>query len=166
MKLTDYLPVGYPVERMVQGVGILWAAMALGSLPYLYRLGDARSDLYFYRGTALEPTLIPDARMLDFHVILEGSFSVVPFFVGLFLAFMGSLYVYHFSESRSIYLMRRLPNRWELLRRCITLPLVGIGGMLILVCILFFVYYGLYFIFTPEAALTPDQWGKWLASWQ
>ena len=33
----------------------------------------------------------------------------------------------HYQESRSIYLMRRLPDRGELWRRCLTLPLTGLA---------------------------------------
>jgi len=69
-------------------------------------------------------------------------------------------YMYHFRGSKSIYLMRRLPKKNELWKRCITFPaacavLAGIAAFLtMLVC------FYIYLIAVPDAALRPGQWEK------
>ena len=62
-------------------------------------------------------------------------------------------YFYHYQDSRSIYTMKRLPDRWELWRRCLTLPFwtVIISGVLVL--LLTGVYYLIYLKCTPAGCL-------------
>ncbi len=45
-------------------------------------------------------------------------------------------YMTFYRESKSIYLMRRIPDRWELPRRCAAVPLIGLAAGLILTAIL------------------------------
>ena len=53
-------------------------------------------------------------------------------------------YASHFIGSRADYLMRRLPARLELHRRCLTLPCVGIALSLILSVVLDLAYRAIY----------------------
>ena len=67
-------------------------------------------------------------------------------------------YSYFYQGSRSIYLMRRLPNRFELPRRCLTLPVAAI-----LICMLAalgngVLYYGIYRLLTPVECLPAGLW--------
>lgn len=67
-------------------------------------------------------------------------------------------YAYHYQGSRSIYLMRRLPSRWELWRRCLALPAAGAVCALLLAALLLLCYFGLYLLLTPRPCLQPGQW--------
>ena len=53
----------------------------------------------------------------------------------------------------SIYLMKRLPNKWELHRRAITVPCIAVLATIgvALTAILF--YYIIYFLATPKVCL-------------
>ena len=62
--------------------------------------------------------------------------------------------------AKSIYLMRRLPDRWELARRCLAIPLLTVACALLLVVILLPAFYGIYLHLTPEDALRPGQLDK------
>ena len=55
--------------------------------------------------------------------------------------------------------MRRLPERTELHRRSLALPLAGIGICLITVFFLLLIYFGIYCLAAPEGHVMPDQWG-------
>ena len=67
-------------------------------------------------------------------------------------------YVGFRNGSKSHYLMRRLPDKWEHHRRCLALPLLAILAGLVLIPILIAVYYAIYLHFTPEQCLQPNQW--------
>ncbi len=62
--------------------------------------------------------------------------------------------------SRSDYLMRRLPNRWELARRSYALPLLLILATLVTMALLLAIYYAVYLALTPPECLQPDQLSK------
>ncbi len=74
-------------------------------------------------------------------------------------------YGFHYQGSKSIYLMKRLPDKWELHRRCITLPLVGIGICLITAFLLLLLYYAVYMIVTPPECIIENQWQKLWTTW-
>ena len=98
--------------------------------------------------------------MIDFVEILgEGllGFLIVS---ALMIAAAVMHYVYHFHESKSIYTMRRLPSRWELHRRCLTLPAVGLVISAITAMIFLVAFYAIYMNMTPDVCLTPGQWQK------
>lgn len=99
-----------------------------------------------------------NARMVPFFQLLDKAllgYLVVA--VGM-LAMAGYSYSYFYQGSRSIYLMRRLPDFWELPRRCLVVPGVGIlicGGLALLNLAL---YYGIYIFFTPVECLPGVLW--------
>jgi hypothetical protein len=64
--------------------------------------------------------------------------------------------------SRSDYLMRRLPDRWEYPRRCVTLPLLGAVAIIAEFLIVTLIYFAVYALFTPGICL-PAGWqdGLW-----
>lgn len=74
--------------------------------------------------------------------------------IALFMAALAIYnYKYHFQSSKSIYLMRRLPDKGDLARRCLTLPLLGILTCIILAVIVTGLCYWVYMTNTPEVYL-------------
>lgn len=74
----------------------------------------------------------------------------------------GVHYLYHYRDGRSIYLMRRLPDRWELHRRCLFLPLAGLLAVGILSLALAVGYFFLYRWAIPEGLIPGPEWqGIW-----
>ena len=121
--LARHLPCGFPV-KMEKSIlaGILGSAIGL-TLPLLVRMENAKNDLYTYRGT--RKVLIEGAVMVDFIDLVEHAFLGFFLAIALALAFGFYHYAFHHQGSKSIYLMRRLPNGFELHRRCWTVPVAA-----------------------------------------
>ncbi|NLB89630.1 MAG: hypothetical protein GX786_00185 [Clostridiales bacterium] len=145
-------------EKQFFFIGMLCAV--LYSFMFFIRYGNARFDLYIYSPASNTRILIPGAVMPDFYLLLEYYWAGLAVLAICMLALIIYHYVYHWQGSKSIYLMRRLPNRFELHRRCLTLPLIGIFTCLLTAIILLLLFYGTYVAFTPKECLTPDQWQK------
>ena len=92
------------------------------------------------------------------------SWYSAPVFTGFSLLFLGAaiLAAYNYSGfrngSKSYYLMRRLPDKWEYHRRCLALPLAATLAGLVLIPVLMGLFYVLYLHATPEQCLQPGQW--------
>lgn len=73
-----------------------------------------------------------------------------------------ALYFYsvHFQGSKSIYTMRRLPKRGELLRRCTLVPLLVMILSVVLFLMLKVAYYGFYVWVVPAEWREPGQWRR------
>ena len=160
MKLPDmkrYAPLGFPLEteRNLYLVGLICSV--------LY------SMLFFVRYIAERDILLAAAEdgwsdgtkvMPDFAELISGCFNGFFILGTAMLVFILYHYAYHHQGSRPIYLMRRLPRRTELHRRCLTIPLLAALGCMCAVLLLCFIYFGVYMLFTPHIYLAPDQWGK------
>lgn len=69
-------------------------------------------------------------------------------------------YADHYREgSRPVYLMRRLPDRWEYHRRCLAIPTAAAAAAAVLLAASLTLFYGIYIYFTPAACvIAPGQW--------
>ena len=156
--LTKNAPPGAEIlEQTNRYFGQLIFAV-LWSLGFLFRYSSARSNLYYT--TSHGRYLQSGAMMPEFGDLLGRAFLVVRVML-LILVVCIALNYYSFHQgSKSIYLMRRLPDPMELHRRCILLPVLGMAGCLLLRGVLIFVYFAVYMLATPEGCLPPDQWQK------
>ena len=151
-----YAPPGYEVEREVRvfKIGLL---LAIGfSLLFLVRY----LHTYHYEKHFSFWILDKDAIMPDFSELISGwlyGFFLLPM---VMLAYVPVHYMQYHQESKCIYLMRRLPNPFELHYRCWVIPVAcGVVCLLIaFVCLL--IYFAVYMLVTPDQCLTPDQWQK------
>ena len=66
-----------------------------------------------------------EVRLPDFSVLTQGLFVTFWAFLVLSLGLAALHYRSFYSESKSIYTMRRLPDPGEFHRRCLALPLGG-----------------------------------------
>ncbi len=156
--LSRYAPLGVGVRSEWQGYLAGLTVAVVYSMIYLLRYFNARENLYEWTLKGRE--LIEGAVMPDFAELMDGTLLV---FVAIALT-MGGLaiyhYIYHRLDTKSFYVMRRLPSRWELHLRCLTLPVTGllICGIAVLIVIL--IYYWIYVGCTPEECLVPGQWAR------
>ena len=156
--LSRYAPLGINVRSEWQGYVAGLAVAVVYSMIYLLRYFNARENLYEWTLKGRE--LIEGAVMPDFAELMDGTLLV---FLAIALTMMGLViyhYIYHRLDTKSYYVMRRLPSRWELHRRCLTLPVIGL-----LICgaaalIMTLIYYWIYMGCTPEECLMPGQWGR------
>ena len=129
-------------------------ALCVFTVSYL----NARSSLFeIYLG---ERVIREGAVMEDFREVLSFSFAGFAVVAAMAVAQAVRFYAGHYRESRSIYLMRRLPDRMELHRRCLTLPVAQLVIGAATAFILLLIFYLIYMKFTPEACLSPGQWSK------
>ena len=154
--LSRYAPLGINVRSEWLGYVAGLAVAALYSMIYLLRYFNARQNLYEW--TLKGWQLRDGAIMPDFAALMEGMLLVFAAIALTMLGLAAYHYIYHRIDTKSYYVMRRLPSRWELHRRCLTLPVAGllICGAAALMVIL--IYYWIYMGCTPEECLMPGQW--------
>ena len=118
-------------------------------------------DLYEFDGA--KKTLIQGIKMPDFPLILDRltlGFALVAICMLFYVIYYYGSYK---NGSMSIYLMKRLPSKFEMHKRALTLPLITAALSLIIGLLVSIIYLGLYVLFTPVECLKPDQWQKfWL----
>ena len=156
--LSRHLPCGFPAKMEQKALsGVLGAAIGL-TVPLAVRISNAKGDLYTYRGS--KKVLIDGMMMPDFIDLVEHAF--LGFFIAMLLALAFALYHYafHYQGSKSIYLMRRLPNRLELHRRCWTVPVAAALIIAAVMVLTFLFYFAIYLLVTPDGCLESGQWQK------
>lgn len=156
--LERFVPPGIEAGREVYWArGGLSISALFSFLCFIIRCVSARSKL-FSRMPDGEKELIEGALMSPFRDVIGISFAGFAVIAAAMLGLAAYHYAYHRIGSRSIYLMRRLPDRFELHRRCLALPVAVIvlcaAASFILLCI----YYWIYLAMTPEQCLVPGQW--------
>ena len=101
-------------------------------------------------------TVVEGAVMAPFSQVV--SPALFPFWGAI--AVMLGVVVYHYAyftrESRSIYLMARLPSRWERHRRAWTLPILGMLLCLLAALLFTLLCYAVYLDKTPAQCLPPQ----------
>ena len=96
----------------------------------------------------------------DFYEFLEGKFLLFGIIILYCLGTMVFRFFYYYQGSKSIYLMRRLPDRSLLIRSCVETPLQRISISLLVMMGMVLLLYLAYWIATPMQYLQPDQWQK------
>lgn len=152
--IARYLPAGLSWDE--ERPYLKWSLLtsSLWSLTYFGRYFRAYHALFYLHQISYNKTerrLRPGAVMAPFQELMVGTpltlFGIY-FFALLILG--GFHYLYHRKGSMSIYLMKRLPNRWELHRRCWGVPLLGAAAGLLLMTALMLLYYLFYCCVTPD----------------
>lgn len=158
--LERNLPPGYVCKTELLAVALAFCWTVLSSLiGFLNGYLNERQALYLRTGTEL---ILDESRVMpDFVTILGDKLQIMIIFALLVLILPTAIhYAYYYSGGKSIYLMRRLPNGWELHRRSLFIPLLYALLFVITAVILFLIFYTVYMNFTPEACLMPGQWQK------
>lgn len=136
------------------------AAVLISTLSFWSRLQSHMSALYDYPSGAYIP-----GRAIPTYIYLlsaEASNLAITVFFPFTLVVVGAIllavwnYLGFRRETKSVYLMKRLPDRWELSRRCLALPLLTLLACGVLVPLLTGLFYGLYLYLPPPEAIPPD----------
>jgi len=152
--LEKYTPPGITFKSRLNY--ILWyLGIAIGwSWTYLIKYVTARSNLYEYALSGM--VLRRGAVMPKFSVLVQDGVDSRYGFWGFYLLMLAIIvanYLHYYQGSKSIYLMRRLPDRWEIHRRNVILPLLAMVVGALTHLALWMLYYGIYLTCTPAQCL-------------
>lgn len=139
-------------------VGGLAASWVYSSMLFLVRFFNDRTDLFYRSGN--QALLRAGAVMTDFGVLVNDTLWGFVLLAVCMLCMAVFRYAYFYRDSKSICLMRRLPDRWELHRRCLALPLAAVAVCLLAASLVLLADLAVYYAFTPGECLTPHQWQK------
>lgn len=161
-KIRKIIPVGIKAETEIW---IFASALAAGICrALLFFQAYSREYNRLFEIEYGKRVLINGRMMTDFYDVLDGTFD--GFFIGIF-AFICLIFLhygYHHKDSKSIYTMKRLPDKYELHKRCFTVPVIGIITSIILALSLLLIFYYYYMAKTPAECLFSDQWERlWTA---
>lgn len=156
--LERSVPAGLNYRQELQWLAYGGVASLIYSLGFLIRYSHHYQSLFQQVGASR--LLDTSAVMPDFVEILGSGLIGFLVLTLCMAALLINHYAYHYQGSKSIYLMQRLPSRWELHRRCITLPLLAVIVCLCVALLLLLVYFAIYLAVTPPACLAPQQWPR------
>lgn len=149
--LEKYAPLGIGVEKHIKGFFALVGCATGCTMFFFLQYANALEQLYTYR--AGKKVLIEGAMILSFEQITEGLFLMGYLESVAILLMSIYYYLYHHQGSKMMYLMKRLPDKWEVHRRCWTLPIAGAVLMAAWMMILKMIYYAIYILYTPSQCL-------------
>ena len=121
-------------------------------MSFLYKYINARNALFVYRYGNVK-TIMEGTVMRPFEELLENTMDGFLIFLAVMILLILLHYMSYYKDSKSIYLMKRLPDKWELYRRCIVVPFAAIVVGVITALACWMLYYGIYLYFTPAQCL-------------
>lgn len=149
--LEQYAPPGIEIatEKGFYMGGMIGAI--IWSMSFLIHYLNQRSALFVYKSGVYQ--LREDAMIATFEELME--FKFLPFYFVMLCTMLAVIYhyMYHYRGSHMMYLMKRLPDKMELHRRCFALPLLGTALAALCMFLLKMLYYSIYVIFTPAQCL-------------
>jgi len=164
MKWERYFPAGFGWKREVRFFLFGLISSAVYFLLHFSVLYGNDYYVLFERHSLPRRVLREGAMMEDFHLQLEGGEVLFAVLAAMMLLAAGYHLLYHFQGSKSIYLMRRLPDRGDLPRRCLAFPLFGLAIILLTMLGLTAACYIWYMVKTPAVCLRPGQLQKLMAA--
>ncbi len=157
VRVRDFFPPGFEYEKSCKSfIGTVSAAVVY-SFIFLTNYARERSRLFYTvtdMGTGeVRKTLREGAQMAPFSEVIGYSFVmfIVVFVVVIYTMILQCLY--YREGSKSIYLAKRLPDKWFAWRTCFTAPLIGLFIGLFVMGLMLAIYYGVYIGFTPAQCL-------------
>ncbi len=155
--LDTYFPPGYDGETEIKRLLATYLAAIIYSFRFFVSYYEAYNDLFYYEWNQLEETakkvLRPGAVIAPFGEIAGSSFLM---FAGLAIVLMVTgiqHYHYYTKGSNSLYLVRRLPDRWYVFKTCFGGIVLEVIAALVVIGILLSLYYCVYLFVTPDVCL-------------
>jgi len=121
------------------------------SMGFIFRYIDAFDSLYVYKN--MDRVLNTSAKMDPFAEILGNGY--IGFYIPVLAAIVMIFYHYRYyhQDSKSIYLMKRLPKRFLIVKQCVTIPIIAIFATLMVFALIMMIYYAIYRFITPDVCL-------------
>lgn len=130
-------------------------SFAMGMIVFLMRYYSAYSALLSYDIPG-KTTIIKGAVISSFSFIISNSMIGFAITAVCCLSFI-PYYIFHYQNgSMSIYLMKRLPQRSELLKSIITVPIMFCAITLVFAVVSVGICFAIYALVTPSACLPQE----------
>lgn len=154
----NWAPPGRDARREAQSVfGCLIIVTLLSWILFVIRYAGAWERLFRWENGAR--VLRAGVRMRDLAEIIGAIPLAFWAQIGLAAVWAARNYADHYREgSRPVYLMRRLPDRWEYHRRCLAIPGTALLAALAIMAVSLWAFWGIYMTATPAQCLPPDPW--------
>lgn len=149
--MERYAPPGIAISQEASYWLLMMAIATIWCLQFLLRYWECRASLYEIRGQ--RRVLIEGAVMPAFSDLTMDLFEVFYLVILFCVVLMVYHYYYHYQGSRMMYLMRRLPNKWEVHIRCCVLPIMAVVLSIIYMLVLRILFYAIYILCTPSQCL-------------
>jgi len=154
--LTKYAPPGQDIKQEKSFFVLGMCGAVIFSMGYLGRYARAWSRLYEWDdGTRIKLT---GTMMPEFLSLLKNALVGFLILAVAMLGFIAYHYMYYYKDSKSIYLMKRLPDKLEIHRCCISIPLMAASASVVTAILMTFIYFLIYILFTPGECIIPGQW--------
>ncbi len=156
---VKHFPPGMDVEDEKLFFGLGMCGSFFYSWTFVWRYLDARSQLFGLSSGGSEKLII--GTIDEFSILLGNALSGFLFVAIGMTGYSIKHYTYFWKGSKSIYLMKRLPDKMEIHKRALTLPLIALALCVGAAIFLLVLYYGLYILATPKQCLPSNQWPLW-----
>lgn len=140
-------------SRKEAGWLILALVTAVGWNGIHFLLKYLRQLSRLYRVTGTRRVLLPGAQMVPFGDVIRGGGTFYPVLLIGAAALALEHYLGHYRGSKSVYLMRRLPDRWEYHRRCLAVPVLTVLAAAAAFGLQTGLHYLCYLLLTPKGCL-------------
>lgn len=149
--MESYAPPGINLAQEVIYWIMTMTISTFWSMLFIIQYLENRNLLY--KTMAGKKVLIEGAMMPTFEDLITGRFEV--FYLVIFYCVIIAVYhyFYHYQGSKMMYLMKRLPNKWEVHVRCLSLPICASVIAMIEMLVLKMLYYAIYILCTPSQCL-------------
>lgn len=155
IRIDRLFPPGYDYQKTCRRLLLYWGLATGYSFLFFMRYHSAYERLYvwvFRDGKNVR--VLRDAAKIEPFWELAGSYFVLFFILCIMLVFEAALQYFSYQEgSRSILLIKRLPDKTYLFRTCLLGPLLGMGIVLLTAAVLALIYYAVYIGGTPPQCL-------------
>ena len=153
--LSKYYPPGYDYQRWNSYAIIALVVLAFAVLiAYSGRFSDAYSKLDWNRYHT--EILSGSIKMQPFAEMLRGSLALFWIFAAYCVLWGVMMRAYFSQYSNSIYIMKRLESRKELIRRCASAPAVLFAAGLLLSVVAILLMWLHYNARVPKMCMPPD----------
>lgn len=149
--METYAPPGIDITKEKMGWIFCMVASTCWCMNFLLRYWDYYTRLYEMSGG--RKVLIANAKMPNFEYLTKDLFEVFGLVILFCVLTVVYHYYYHYQGSKMMYLMRRLPNRWEVHVRCFTLPVIASVISIVYMVVLRMLFYSIYLFCTPAQCL-------------
>jgi hypothetical protein len=164
-RIEKYAPPGADVRRELIYYAVFgFIFIICFSIGFVFTYFSTLDSLYMYdHGRRV---LIEGAEMEDINSLLRLKFAGFWGFAASCAVMAIAHYISFTNETRSIYVMKRLPDAKKLHMYCLTLPVLALLAGIVLTALLMHLYTQIYFHFTPAECMPEfsglDIWGMLL----